>query len=64
VNAPPSRADDAAHAARCALDVAADGVFAFAGHRSMHGVEARVELVERGKLPRFAYKAARVVDEG
>jgi phenylacetate-coenzyme A ligase PaaK-like adenylate-forming protein len=30
----------------------------------MHGVEARVELVERGKLPRFAYKAARVVDEG
>jgi phenylacetate-CoA ligase len=32
--------------------------------RSMHGVEARVELVERGKLPRFAYKAARVVDEG
>ena len=27
-------------------------------------MEARVELVERGELPRFAYKAARVVDEG
>ncbi len=32
--------------------------------RAAHGIEARVELVERGKLPRFAYKAARVVDEG
>ena len=32
--------------------------------QSMHGVAARVELVERGNLPRFAYKAARVVDEG
>ncbi len=32
--------------------------------RASHGVEARVELVERGQLPRFAYKAARVVDEG
>jgi phenylacetate-CoA ligase len=32
--------------------------------RAAHGIDARVELVERGKLPRFAYKAARVVDEG
>jgi phenylacetate-CoA ligase len=31
--------------------------------REALGVGARVELVERGKLPRFAYKAARVVDE-
>jgi len=31
--------------------------------RSTRGVTARVELVERGKLPRFAYKAARVIDE-
>jgi phenylacetate-CoA ligase len=28
------------------------------------GIDAKVELVEKGKLPRFAYKAARVVDEG
>jgi phenylacetate-CoA ligase len=27
------------------------------------GVPAKVELVERGGLPRFAYKAARVIDE-
>jgi len=27
------------------------------------GIDAKVELVEKGKLPRFAYKAARVVDE-
>jgi len=26
------------------------------------GVEARLELRDRGGLPRFAYKAARVVD--
>ena len=32
--------------------------------RTRHGIDARIELVERGKLPRFAYKAARVVDEG
>src|SRR5262249_42777435 len=32
--------------------------------RAAHGIEARIELVERGQLPRFAYKAARVVDEG
>jgi phenylacetate-CoA ligase len=32
--------------------------------RAAHGIDVRVELVERGKLPRFAYKAARVVDEG
>jgi len=31
--------------------------------RAAHGITAQVELVERGKLPRFAYKAARVVDE-
>jgi phenylacetate-CoA ligase len=31
--------------------------------RAAHGVESRVELVERGKLPRFSYKAARVIDE-
>jgi phenylacetate-CoA ligase len=30
--------------------------------RERHGVPARVELVPRGGLPRFAYKAARVVD--
>jgi phenylacetate-coenzyme A ligase PaaK-like adenylate-forming protein len=27
------------------------------------GVPARFELVLRGRVPRFAYKAARVVDE-
>ena len=32
--------------------------------KGMRGIDAKVELVERGKLPRFAYKAARVVDEG
>jgi phenylacetate-CoA ligase len=31
--------------------------------RERLGVTARLELVERGGLPRFAYKAARVVDE-
>jgi len=31
--------------------------------KATRGIEARVELVERGKLPRFAYKAARVIDE-
>lgn len=34
-----------------------------AAARDRLGVEARFELVERGELPRFAYKAARVVDE-
>jgi phenylacetate-CoA ligase len=37
------------------------GRLAAAAHDRL-GVEARFELVERGKLPRFAYKAARVVD--
>jgi phenylacetate-CoA ligase len=32
--------------------------------RAAHGIEARLELVGRGGLPRFAYKAARVIDEG
>jgi phenylacetate-coenzyme A ligase PaaK-like adenylate-forming protein len=32
--------------------------------KASYGIDAKVELVERGKLPRFAYKAARVVDEG
>jgi phenylacetate-coenzyme A ligase PaaK-like adenylate-forming protein len=32
--------------------------------RAAHGIDVRLDLVERGKLPRFAYKAARVVDEG
>jgi phenylacetate-CoA ligase len=32
--------------------------------RATRGIAARIELVERGKLPRFAYKAARVIDEG
>jgi len=32
--------------------------------KSSCGIDAKVELVEKGKLPRFAYKAARVVDEG
>jgi phenylacetate-CoA ligase len=32
--------------------------------QTTRGVAARVELVERGKLPRFSYKAARVIDEG
>ena len=27
-----------------------------------HGIATRLELVERGEVPRFAYKAARVVD--
>jgi phenylacetate-CoA ligase len=31
--------------------------------KAAHGIDVRLELVERGKLPRFAYKAARVVDE-
>jgi phenylacetate-CoA ligase len=31
--------------------------------KATRGIDARVELVERGKLPRFAYKAARVMDE-
>ena len=31
--------------------------------RDRLGVPARLELVPRGGLPRFAYKAARVVDE-
>jgi phenylacetate-CoA ligase len=31
--------------------------------QATHGVDVRLELVERGLLPRFAYKAARVVDE-
>ena len=31
--------------------------------RDRNAIDVRVELVERGKLPRFAYKAARVVDE-
>jgi phenylacetate-CoA ligase len=31
--------------------------------RDRLGVAARLELVPRGELPRFAYKAARVVDE-
>jgi phenylacetate-coenzyme A ligase PaaK-like adenylate-forming protein len=31
--------------------------------RECLGVTARLELVDRGGLPRFAYKAARVVDE-
>jgi phenylacetate-CoA ligase len=32
--------------------------------KARHGIDARLELVERGNLPRFAYKAARVIDEG
>ena len=32
--------------------------------KAAHGIDTRLELVERGQLPRFAYKAARVVDEG
>ena len=31
--------------------------------RERHGVASDIELVPRGELPRFAYKAARVVDE-
>jgi len=31
--------------------------------RDRHGVAAALDLVARGELPRFAYKAARVVDE-
>lgn len=31
--------------------------------RTRLGVETRLELIDRGGLPRFAYKAARVVDE-
>ena len=31
--------------------------------KASHGIDSKVELVEKGKLPRFAYKAARVVDE-
>jgi phenylacetate-coenzyme A ligase PaaK-like adenylate-forming protein len=31
--------------------------------REKHGVAAELDLVPRGELPRFAYKAARVVDE-
>lgn len=31
--------------------------------RDALGVRARIELLERGGLPRFAYKAARVIDE-
>jgi phenylacetate-CoA ligase len=31
--------------------------------RARHGVTADLDLVPRGELPRFAYKAARVVDE-
>ena len=34
-----------------------------AGFRERLGVPATLELVERGAMPRFAYKAARVVDE-
>jgi phenylacetate-CoA ligase len=30
--------------------------------RERHGVESSIELVPRGELPRFAYKAARVID--
>jgi phenylacetate-CoA ligase len=32
--------------------------------RARHGIDLELELVPRGGLPRFAYKAARVVDEG
>jgi phenylacetate-CoA ligase len=31
--------------------------------KAVRGIDTRLELVERGKLPRFAYKAARVIDE-
>jgi phenylacetate-CoA ligase len=31
--------------------------------KATRGIDLRLELVERGKLPRFAYKAARVMDE-
>jgi phenylacetate-CoA ligase len=31
--------------------------------RERHGVELELELVPRGAVPRFAYKAARVADE-
>jgi len=30
--------------------------------RDRLGVESRFELVKRGEVPRFAYKAARVLD--
>ncbi len=31
--------------------------------RARHGIASRIELLPRGGLPRFAYKAARVIDE-
>ena len=46
------------------VDAAALSVKIAERFQSMHGVDAHVDLVERGQLPRFAYKAARVVDEG
>lgn len=44
------------------VDAAAMATRIAARFRESLGVEARIELVERGGLPRFAYKAARVVD--
>jgi phenylacetate-CoA ligase len=57
---------DALHV-RCEVDPAADAA-ALASRiavrfRERLGVTARLELVPRGAVPRFAYKAARVVDE-
>ena len=57
---------DALHV-RCEVDPSADAdalaARIAARFRERLGVTARLELVARGKVPRFAYKAARVVDE-
>jgi phenylacetate-coenzyme A ligase PaaK-like adenylate-forming protein len=51
---------------RCETSVAGDraalATRLAARFRERLGVEVRLELCERGGLPRFAYKAARVVD--
>ena len=45
-------------------DAAALGRAIAARFRERYGIATRLDLVERGLLPRFAYKAARVMDEG
>jgi phenylacetate-CoA ligase len=45
-------------------DAAALGRAIATRFRERYGIATRLDLVERGLLPRFAYKAARVMDEG